>query len=72
MAECLRQRAWAFLHGHGLGSALATPSWVNHQPESRMRENRRYGSEGGGRYSELPPEQEARHRQPCARTEEQD
>ena len=37
-----------FLHGQGLGGALATPNWVNHRLESRMRENRTYGSEGGG------------------------
>jgi len=33
---------------HSPWTAPSIPSWVNHQLESRMRENRLSGSEGGG------------------------
>ena len=44
----LLRRPRAVLHDHGPESSVSILSKVNHQPESRMREIRTSGSEGGG------------------------
>ena len=49
-----------------LDHGLPTLSEVNHRLESRMRENRSYGSEGGGSWATASPYpyQRVRHRHP--------
>jgi hypothetical protein len=41
-------------HHCDLDLRRATPDVVNHRPESRVRENRTHGSEGGGRKPPYP------------------
>lgn len=48
LAERVLCRAWAVLDRSSLCGGRSTPLWVNHRPESRMREIRPSGSEGGG------------------------
>jgi hypothetical protein len=48
MAPRLLCRSGAVLHGRSPRNGLSIRSAVNHQPESRVRENRTHGSEGGG------------------------
>ncbi len=48
LAECFLYRAWAVLSATGPYLRASILVKVNHQPESRMREIRPSGSEGGG------------------------
>src|SRR5688572_24744729 len=48
LAQCLLCCARAVFSDCGSGTTLSILSEVNHQLESRMRENRLSGSEGGG------------------------
>ena len=48
LAERLLRQSWAVLRNRRLRSGPSIPSGVNHRPESRVRENRMHGSEGGG------------------------
>ncbi len=41
-------RAWVVLYDRSLCDGLSVLSEVNHRLESRVRENRTHGSEGGG------------------------
>src|SRR5207249_11786661 len=55
LAQCFLCRAGAVLSCTSPGAVASILSEVNHQLESRMRENRQSGSEGGGTKSIASP-----------------
>jgi len=52
--ERILHGAWALQPGKSPREGMSTHLWVNHQLESRMREIRQSGLEGGGAHKALP------------------